>query len=277
MSSKFHIVVPVLFDGRMMMSDALPRTYLIHYIFITTPIAILGLAATGIVAVVHRLVKGLDRRRAVIDWMLLVWLGLPLALFLALRPNAYDGLRHFLFVLPAIAVFAAVGVVSLIGLLPKGPPRLIFGFVIALLMVTPLLSIVRMHPYQIAYFNSLVGGAEGATGRYETEYWMTSYREAIQWIREQPAREDGAPVRVLVAANENSEWCAEYYAPANMQIETTLKGGQPGYVPQQYDYYLGTTRSLMSNNFPDAQVVMKVSRARAVFAVVKQNPTAHSE
>lgn len=270
MSSKFHIVVPVLFDGQMMMSDALPRTYLLKYIAITTPLVILGMAVTGIIVAARRLLRGLDDNHAAVYWMLLIWLGLPLTLFMLLRPNAYDGLRHFLFLLPAMALFTAIGIQAICAVLPGGYPRWLWGAAVALLLTSPLLSIVRLHPYQIAYFNEAMGGTAGATGKYDTEYWMTSYREAMEWIRNQERERGEGPVRVLVAANENSRWCAAQYAGDRIAVVTTLTGNQPGTVPEKVDYYLGTTRSLMSQNFPDAKVVKRVERDGAVFAVVKQ-------
>ncbi len=268
MSSQFHIVVPILFDGQVLMSDALPRTYLLRFLLLTTPAAVLIPALCGVVVAAVRLVRGLDHRRAVVYWMLLVWLALPLALFVVMRPNAYDGLRHFLFVLPALALFAAVG---WHWCWTRSSRRLVRGAVAAVAVVAfclPCLEIVRLHPYQIAYFNQLVGGVAGASGRYETEYWLTSYREAMEWIVRQP-RTANAKVRVLVAANENARWCAAYYADPQIEVVTTLRGQQPGPLPDSIDYYLGTTRTGMSDNFPSAPIVYQVSRAGAVFAVVK--------
>lgn len=77
-------------------------------------------------------------------------------------------------------------------------------------------------------------------------------------------------MRILVAANENFKWCAENFATDNMVITATLKGNQKGDVPSEFDYYLGTTRSSMPENFPDARVGKQVARLGAVFAVVKQ-------
>jgi hypothetical protein len=41
---------------------------------------------------------------------------------------------------------------------------------------------VRLHPYQLVYFNSLVGGPSGAQNRFEMDYWGFSYKEAMQWL-----------------------------------------------------------------------------------------------
>ena len=40
-------------------------------------------------------------------------------------------------------------------------------------------TLVRLHPYQYLYYNPLVGGLEGAAGRYDTDYWVNIMPEAV--------------------------------------------------------------------------------------------------
>jgi hypothetical protein len=53
---------------------------------------------------------------------------------------------------------------------------------VAALVAPGVLGILTLHPYEYTYFNSLVGGTDGASRRYETDYWCTSYREAMELI-----------------------------------------------------------------------------------------------
>ena len=269
MSSKFHVVVPVMFAGEILPSDALPRTYLLQFFLITTPLGILVLAIGGFGACVRKILQNPCGRRSVVYAMALAWFLIPNALFVVMHPNAYDGLRHFLFVLPAIALLAAIGISAIVSYARWPWAKCIIAGCIAITLAAPALSMVRLHPYQIAYFNSLVGGTAGASGRYDTEYWLTSYREAMAWIRSEPVPHAG-PIRILVAANENSKWCAEFYAGKNIEITTTLASDQRGPLPAEFDYYLATTRSRMDQNFPATPTVFRVQRDGAVFAVVKK-------
>jgi hypothetical protein len=272
LASKFHLVVPVLFDGDVLSSDALPRYYLIKHLLITTPPGVLLLAACGIAVASYRQLRYPLAPRAIVVFGLQVWLGLPLLLFGVLRPNAYDGIRHFLFLLPAIAVFAAVGVVWLWSTIQGRYARTAFALALVGMFTWQAVTLVQLHPYQMTYFNGLVGGVKGADGRYDTDYWLTSYKEAMQWIRQQPSSsQTGEPIRVLVAANELSLWCAEYYADERFELETMLDAGIPGDLPAGFDYYIGTSRFAMSENFPDARVVKQVVRRGAVLANVKQS------
>ncbi|MCA9164487.1 MAG: hypothetical protein KDA62_15965 [Planctomycetales bacterium] len=278
MASKFHIVVPVLFEGRIVPSDSLPRYYLAKYLWITTPPWQLLLAAVGCVTVVARCwqsrTNGCRNPRRLVDGMLIVWLTLPLLLFALLRPNAYDGIRHFLFVLPALALMASVGLQSVFLVMKQLRGGKLAGRIasvgVAAAIAWQVAVLATLHPYQLAYFNGFVGGVAGASRRYETEYWMTSYGEAMRWINSQPRNANGQPTRMLVAANENSLWCASYFAGPRLELTTTLQGDQPGDLPSAFDFYLGTTRTLMADNFPDAEICFRVNRAGANFAVVKR-------
>jgi len=49
---------------------------------------------------------------------------------------------------------------------------------------------VRLHPYQVAYYNVLVGGLSGAAGRFETEYSGVAYREALLWAARELGPDD---------------------------------------------------------------------------------------
>jgi hypothetical protein len=56
---------------------------------------------------------------------------------------------------------------------------------------------VRLHPYQYVYFNRIVaGGLRGAAGKYETDYWGASLKEATEWTVAHVPATTGQPVRV---------------------------------------------------------------------------------
>jgi hypothetical protein len=269
MASKFHLVVPVLFVGQVTPSNELPRYYVLKYLFMTTPPAMLALAATGLASGARDFFRRADRPRSLVLALLAVWLLLPLVLFAVMRPNAYDGMRHFLFLVPALATWAAIGAAWLWRTFHRPLGRTFVAVALCAALATQVSSLVRLHPYQYTYFSCLAGGVGGAAGQYETDYWLTSYKEAIEWIEAQPTAADNQPIRVLVAANENSRWCAAYFASDRLAIETTLTAGQPGDLPPGIDYYVGTSRAGMDANFPQAQTVHKIGRGGATFTTIK--------
>jgi hypothetical protein len=45
-------------------------------------------------------------------------------------------------------------------------------------------GILQLHPYEYIYYNELVGGVRGATGKLELDYWCTAYRDAMDSVNE---------------------------------------------------------------------------------------------
>ena len=90
--------MPVLFADQVYRAYDLPRRYLPFYLLFTLtefvwPLFFLGIAA------------GLRKFRA--DWrrlaqagLILAWFVIPVGYVLLRRPPMYDGMRHFLFILP---------------------------------------------------------------------------------------------------------------------------------------------------------------------------------
>jgi len=58
-----------------------------------------------------------------------------------------------------------------------------------------------LHPYQYVYFNALVGGHRGAQGRYETDYWCVSEREAYRWLVSQKRIPPDGTTRVCTSGS----------------------------------------------------------------------------
>ena len=40
-------------------------------------------------------------------------------------------------------------------------------------------TLVRLHPYEYLFYNPLVGGLQGASRRYDLDYWFASLPEAL--------------------------------------------------------------------------------------------------
>lgn len=162
-----------------------------HYPFVvtavTTPLAVLLLAAAG--AVVCRPRRGRPPERT------LLLLGLLVALLPSALPASpkYNGARLFLPVFPFLAALAGGGFALARARLTtalerkQSVPRrstLLVGMLLGALLLMPgVRSLISLHPYQLAYYNSLVGGARGAAGRgFETIYWGQVLQEAPAFL-----------------------------------------------------------------------------------------------
>ncbi|HEU4523114.1 MAG TPA: hypothetical protein VFT12_13990, partial [Thermoanaerobaculia bacterium] len=191
-----------------------------------------------------------------------LWLLFPIVLYVVRPPRVYDGIRHFLFVLPAMAIVAAAGGASL--RIARRPALVMILIVVSL--VPAATAMMRIHPYQYAYYNELAGGLGGASGRYETDYWMTSYREAMLWVNDHRC---SGTTRVLVAANEYSAVTAAGYAAPGVEVTSTMRRSQEPQLPERFDYFIATVRFRMAMNYPETPIAAAIGRDGATFTVVR--------
>jgi hypothetical protein len=203
-----------------------------------------------------------------------LWLFAPLLLSLAVRPNVYDGMRHVLFVLPALALLAGFGGASLLERVPPGAARRACAALLLAACAAPLPTLWRLHPYQMTYFNFLVGGLAGADGRYETDYWLASYKQAIAWVN-QRAAERAAPLRILVAIDSYAWDCAAHHLAPGIEMQALPQARPGGTVPAPFDYFVATTRYGAHRSFAASPVVHEVGRDGATFTVIRAR-TAHA-
>ena len=187
----------------------------------------------------------------------------PVAYFIVARPEVYNGIRHFLFVLPPLAVLAGLGFDRLWRALADKPPdlRRAVAAVFAGAALTQAWIMMALHPNQYIYYNALVGGVHGASGRYELDYWGTSLAEAAErlaaYVHDQDrGRPPPHPYKVLVCAEPES---AMYFLPAEFRLTRSIREG---------DFFLGLTLSGCAASV-DGTPIGSVERFGVVLSVIK--------
>lgn len=215
--SNFSFDLKTLFNGRLLPIDQVPPGYMPEYLLIKLPeVTLLGLLAALAMTVLAaaRLVRGRRLAMAVLAHPRRMLALLPLALAILVPvvfavlddPPLYNGIRHFLFVLPPVTVLAALGLVG--GWRGLWRHSRVAGAVFALAALELFLfnaSVLwRLHPYEYVAYNQLVGGTAGAWGRFEGDYWSSSLREASLALRHGVARERAPdhPYKVSVCAED---------------------------------------------------------------------------
>src|SRR5882757_653916 len=114
--------------------------------------------------------------------LVLLMAGFPLACQVICHGPAFTGLRHFLFVIPALAILAGIGLDAAVAALATRHRTTMAAGALAVMTAWCLwnaITLVRLHPYEYLFYNSVVGGLEGASRRYELDYWFGSMPEAI--------------------------------------------------------------------------------------------------
>ena len=121
---------------------------------------------------------------------------------------------------------------------------------------------MNLHPYQYIYYNSFTGGVEGASGQYELDYWVTSYREATLYLNEEAPPNS----KVLVVGPHRifMSYAREDLNQVRFRFEEIDNTTESVYVIIMTRY----NRDLTS--FPDANVVHTIKSDGADLAVVKQ-------
>lgn len=192
----------VLHAGELVPATELPARYLVDWFALTTPPVVFAGLALALVAGVRAL-RPL-RARVPLAAALLLPLCFP-PLYAALSGAVlYDGLRHFLFLLPPLAALAGAGWASGLAWLARRRSALAAGvLVFTALLVEPLAWTVRHLPLAYTYFQPLAGGLARASQRYEGDYWALSVREAAEWLGAHRAElaPGGEPLRVLTTTS----------------------------------------------------------------------------
>lgn len=173
----YPTTVRQIFEGKLYWSDQFPWYYLFKYLLITLPLVVL----LGIGAFVLFWLN--DGRSLVKSIFLLIAFGFPLFYAAATGANVYGGWRQMLFVFPPLVVLSAIGLWSVFRKLQKRKSWMAVALgLFVLSLAYPAYYSVSNFPYQYTYFNVLQGGMNGAYGKYELDYYFTSFQEAYEFI-----------------------------------------------------------------------------------------------
>ena len=196
-----------LFDGRLIPVPDMPRSYVPTLVALKLPEILLALGGCGIggaiVAVASRKHGGDAGRRAALLAVLLA-ATLPVFVTVATRPAMYNGIRHFVFVVPAFAVLGGLAAAWIARRLQRhGRAVLGAGALVLLLgIASPVADMARLHPYEYTHFNRIAGGAAGARPRFMLDYWGLSLtqasRQLLALIAERGERPSGEKWTVAV-------------------------------------------------------------------------------
>lgn len=175
-----------LFDGVVTPVPDMPRRYVPTLFLLKEPVIFLGLSIAGaagaLVAAFRRDIA--PTRRAV--FVLLVFAALfPIAVTVVTRPAMYNGIRHFVFLTPAMAALGGLAGTWIAAQL-RETWRPAVGFAAAALLgglFLPVREMIRLHPYEYTHFNLLAGGVRGAADRYMLDYWGLAFKEAGEDLR----------------------------------------------------------------------------------------------
>ena len=239
----------VFFAGEFLYKADRPWYYLFTWIFITTPVYILSLLGL-FPFFAHKLFK--NKLFAISLISLIVNIGL----YLAMQPVIYNGIRHFLFILPMIVIVSGVVLFYLFSVI-KRRAQIFLGALIFVNILFVGYDLYKLHPYEYIYFNEFIGGLSGASGKYELDYWGASYKEATEWIVKNT---DLTQEDIIYACNV--DYAVDYYSGKKFFMSY-------GY-PEYANYTICDSENEMKRNYT-GKVLYEVKRDGVILNTVREH------
>lgn len=260
----------VLFAGNYISAQSLPWSYLPTWLLITTPIFMLVAVGLGFLFMVFRY-KTMNHDQKALILLVLLQIAFFPTVAIVKQSTLYDGIRQFLFILPAAAIIASLGIVWfykawinnkwLNKILPRRIAPLSF-LILSVVIVSPtVLDIFHLHPYEYVYFNRAFGSLSSAQNQYETDYWGLSMRAGMEWITD--ASEGTANVVSSTKLTSSAP-----FANDNMLV-ISLKDFEEMGIDTPF-YYIARPRWDFQEKFPDCSVAYEVVRQTVPLTVVKR-------
>lgn len=158
------------------------NTYPIRFIFSSTPIVILFFTLVGIVGLFFISSKAEKK----FNTLLLIWFLTPILRVTFPGSSIYSGVRQIMEYVPAMACLAGLGSYYAVVLLKKYIKSNLTLYLIILFSFVPLIiTLVKLHPNENVYMNTLVGGLKGAVSQGlpgAGETMGNVYFQGMQWL-----------------------------------------------------------------------------------------------
>lgn len=269
--SHFAFNMETIVDGRFMSIGDVPRTYLLEYLSIRLPeVFLLGVLCALILTITKH--KYIRWNNSLGELTLAIAIFFPLLFIIFDRPALYNGVRHFTFIIPPLAVMAGIGLsktwdaLASHAKLQKG-----FGILVILLSFNTAFTLFALRPYEYIYYNHLAGGSfKEAEHNWEGDYWSSSIIDASKMlenyieIKQNNVKTHRGPYFVAVCAET---FQGDAYLDHRFKItENWVKA----------DFFISST-NMNCDKVMQGLIVGKVERLGATLAVVKDRRALRGE
>jgi hypothetical protein len=170
-----------MFGGQLISVPDMPRSYLPTYLGMKLPEILLLLGGAGFIgALVAQFRSDIPAYRRASILLVTMAVAIPIALAIATRPAMYNGIRHFIFVLPPLCVLGGLAGGALLRWLSERSrlAAVAGGGAVLVGLAVPAAAMVALHPYQYTHYNRISGGMRAADKGYMVDYWGLSFKEA---------------------------------------------------------------------------------------------------
>lgn len=259
----FHYEIRTIVAGEIYRMAEVPWWYVPFYLAIKVPLVTYAGALCALAALILALARaGLTtlKRRQVETAFIAFVAVFPVAGEAFMEGPAFTGMRHFLFVVPPLAVLAGIGFDAVLDAL--SPRRLLAAGTagaLALVFAWNASLLARLHPYEYMYYNPLVGGLEGAARRYEMDYWVNMMPDAVHALEDYLGLATEKSQQVYTVGVCGEKFSFDNYADKRLQAS-------PGWL--ESDFFIAPTQ-MNCDRLVDGRVIATIRRFGVPIGVVK--------
>jgi hypothetical protein len=180
-SLDYPSIQPIRVFGQDLLSNELPPWYIFAWVWAQLPTLTFLSLFLGIYILTKRAL--LDKNLNLIYFVspfLIQALLIPFS-FMILQPNMYNGIRHVLFIYPALMLISVVFLVNILELPNSKFITPIAHIFTALVFFLNIFATFRWAPYSYAFINPVAGMSEQRN--WDLDYWGLSSREGIELLQ----------------------------------------------------------------------------------------------
>lgn len=264
--SHFAFNMNTIVDGTFVSIGEVSRAYLIEYLAIRLPeIFLVGILSSIIILLMTTLKRRPVLKNKLPEISLAIAILFPLFFVLYDRPALYNGVRHFTFIIPPLAVLAGLGLSKAWDkLLPFKRWRTSFGLLCLLLTINTAYILFALRPYEYIYYNHFAGSnLREAERDWEADYWSSSLIDASRMLE-----------NYLDA--EQKKWPSDHQGPYYVAVCAEAFQGR-AYLDQRFnvtenwiraDFFISSTH-MNCDKVLKGNTIGTVERLGAPLAVVK--------
>ncbi|HEX7968022.1 MAG TPA: glycosyltransferase family 39 protein [Stellaceae bacterium] len=260
-----HEIFPfrTLFAGEYVSASDLPWAYLPVHIVLALPeivLALLVAAPVAAIVIARRHGWALDRTATLRLFIVAFTIVFPVVYAIAIKAVLFDGMRHFIFVLPPIAALAAIVADRALDVLAGLRLRPFAYGALGLYGLGHVAVMAMLHPDEYVYYNGFIGGVEGAAGLFKLDYWANSYAEAVAGLEDHLRAEYGADFmnHDFIVAACGPPISAAYYFPSNFIFTGS---------PEEAEFFIAFTKDRCNKAVPGKEI-FRVERMGTLLSVV---------
>lgn len=250
-----------LFNGQQIPGRSLPWYYLPSYLLMTIPVLFQISFIVGLIWLILKYNKLNPTQKACAILVILQIFTLPLIAIIK-QSTMYDEIRHFLFIIPGIAVLATTALIWFYQSIANKYIKLFLATLLTLYLISIGLDMAAFHPYEYTYFNRTYGGLKAAHRQQETDYWGLSLKEGMEWLNK-----NAQPNSTILVAGPI--FAAQAFADRFQNFTIIHRDYFAWGKDPDPDYYLAISRYDYLDFFPQCPVVYSVIRQDTPLGIVK--------